>query len=166
MTSFRLQFWSFGIRARFPFLAKYFRLLAPRIENFLGNLPRSSIIWARWSSFLPKESLLSFLGLKRSYPVSISNVMQARDHMSAVRLYLDPVKTSGPLYCLVWIYVAKWWCYQHAFPRSAILTLNPFSSLGPLSMTNFVEKALNSSESDFFFLVTGLFSSSFFSTFP
>jgi hypothetical protein len=69
---------------------------------------------------------LSFLGLKRSSPVSISKVMQAKDHISAERLYFDPVKTSGPLYCRVWIYVAKWWCYQQAFPRSAIFTLNPF----------------------------------------
>jgi len=145
MTSLRLQFWSLGMRTRLPSLEKYLRLLLPRTVNFRGNLPNSYIIWARWSSFLPKESLLSFRGLKSSSPVSISKVMQARDHMSAVRLYFDPVSTSGPLYCLVWISVAKWWCYQQAFPRSAILTLKPFSSLGPLSRTSLVEKALKRS---------------------
>jgi len=33
--------------------------------------------------------------------------MQAKDHKSADMLYLEPIKTYGPLYCLVWIYVAK-----------------------------------------------------------
>lgn len=87
---------------------------------------------------------MSFLGLNKSYPVSISNVMQANDHMSAERLYFEPVNTSGPLYCLVWISVAKWWCYQQALPKSAILTLKPFSSFGPLSRTSFVSNAENS----------------------
>jgi hypothetical protein len=45
--------------------------------------------------------------LNKSSPVSISKVIQARDHISAERLYLDPVSTSGPRYCLVWISVAK-----------------------------------------------------------
>ena len=103
ITSFKLQFWSLGIRIKLPSFEKYFLVFRPRHVNFLGNLPRSYIIWARWSSFFPKESLLSFLGLNRSSPVSISKVMQASDHISAVRLYLDPVKTSGPRYCLVWI---------------------------------------------------------------
>ena len=145
MTSLRLQFWSFGILTRFPSLEKYFLLLEPLTVNFLGNRPNSSIIWARWSSFLPKVSLLSFRGLKRSYPVNISKVMQAKDHISADKLYFDPVSTSGPRYCLVWISVAKWWCSQQAFPRSAILTLKPFSNLGPLSRTSLVSKALKSS---------------------
>lgn len=48
--------------------------------------------------------------------------MQANDHISAVKLYLDPKRTSGPLYCRVCISVAKWWCSQQAFPKSAILT--------------------------------------------
>ncbi len=113
------------------------------MENFLGNLPNSSIIWARWSSFFPNVSELSFLGLKSNYPVSISKVMQANDHISADRLYFDPVKTYGPRYWRVWISVAKWWCSQHAFPKSAILTLNPSSSFGPLSRTSLASNAEN-----------------------
>jgi len=46
--------------------------------------------------------------LNKRSPVNISNVMQAKDHKSAVVLYFEPKITSGPLYCLVWIYVAKW----------------------------------------------------------
>jgi hypothetical protein len=126
ITSFKLQFWSFGILCNEPDWLKYFLDLAPLKANFFGNLPKSYIIWAKWSSFFPKASELSFLGLNNSSPVSISNVMHASDHISAERLYFEPVKTSGPLYCLVWISVAKWWCYQQAFPKSAILTLNPF----------------------------------------
>ena len=98
ITSFKLQFWSLGMRTRLPYFEKYFLAFAPLTVNFLGNLPRSSIIWAKWSSFLPKLSLWSFLGLNSSYPVSISKVMQANDHISALRLYFDPVSTSGPLY--------------------------------------------------------------------
>jgi hypothetical protein len=37
--------------------------------------------------------------------------------------------TSGERYCLVWISFVKWWLTQHAFPRSAILTLI-FSNAG------------------------------------
>ena len=161
ITSFKLQFWSFGILTKLPSFEKYFLLLRPRQVNFLGNLPKSSIIWARWSSFFPKESLLSLRGLNKSYPVNISKVIHAKDHISALKLYFDPVKTSGPRYCLVWISVAKWWCYQQAFPRSAIFTLKPFSSFGPLSRTSLVENALNSSfvdflvPGDFFFLILG-----------
>jgi hypothetical protein len=99
---------------------------------------------------LPKLSLWSLRGLNSNSPVSISKVMQARDHMSALRLYLDPVRTSGPRYCRVWISVAKWWCYQQAFPRSAIFTLNPFYSLGPLSRISLVRKAEKRSLTDFF----------------
>lgn len=145
ITSLRLQFCSFGILAKLPYFEKYFLAFAPLTVNFLGNLPKSYIICARWSSFLPKLSFWSFLGLKSSYPVNISKVIHAKDHISALRLYLEPVSTSGPLYCLVWISVAKWWCSQQAFPRSAILTLNPFSSLGPLSRTSLVWKAEKSS---------------------
>lgn len=125
ITSFRLQFCNLGILCNDPSLLKYFRDLAPLRANFFGNLPKSYIIWAKWSSFFPNDSLLSFRGLNKSSPVNISKVMQAKDHISAVRLYLEPVKTSGPLYCLVWISVAKWWCYQQALPKSAIFTLNP-----------------------------------------
>jgi hypothetical protein len=84
---------------------------------------------------------------------------------------LEPVNTSGPLYCLVWISVAKWWCYQQAFPKSAIFTLNPFYSLGPLSMTNLVSNALNScliffySRGFFTFLTTFFTGSSVFTWF-
>ena len=145
ITSFKLQFWSFGILCRVPSLLKYFLDFAPLKANFLGNLPKSSIIWAKWSSFFPKVSELSFLGLNKSSPVSISKVMQAKDHISADRLYFEPVKTSGPRYCRVWISVAKWWCYQQALPKSAILTLNPSSSFGPLSITSLVSKAENNS---------------------
>lgn len=145
MTSFKDQFWSLGILLRFPYFEKYFLALTPLSENFLGNLPRSSIIWARWSSFFPNESLLSLRGLNRSSPVNISKVIQAKDHISADKLYFDPVSTSGPRYCLVWISVAKWWCYQQAFPRSAIFTLNPFSNKGPLLKASLVSKALKRS---------------------
>lgn len=145
ITSFRLQFWSLGILCKVPSLLKYFLDLAPLKANFLGNLPKSSIICAKWSSFLPKVSELSFLGLNNNSPVSISNVIQANDHMSADKLYFDPVNTSGPRYWRVWISVAKWWCYQQALPKSAILTLNPSSSFGPLSSTSFVSKAEKSS---------------------
>lgn len=74
--------------------------------------------------------------------------------MSAVKLYFDPVKTYGPLYCLVWISVAKWWCSQQAFPKSAIFTLNPFYNLGPLSKISFVLKAENSYLTVFFGFLT------------
>jgi len=145
------QFCSFGIRFRFPSFEKYFLALVPLQVNLCGNLPSNSIICARWSSFFPKESLLSLWGLKSSSPVNISKVIQARDHISAVKLYFDPRRTYGPLYWRVCISVAKWWCSQQAFPKSAILTLNPFSSLGPLLSTNLVSKAENSSFNFLFF---------------
>ena len=141
ITSLRLQFWSFGILCSEPSLLKYFRDFTPLKENFFGNRPKSYIICAKWSSFFPNVYELSFRGLKRSSPVNISNVIQAKDHISALRLYLEPVNTSGPRYCLVWISVAKWWCSQQALPKSAIFTLNPSSSLGPLSRTSFVSNA-------------------------
>ena len=125
ITSFKVQFCSFGILARDPPFVIYFLAFSPLMDIFFGNRPINSIIWARWSSFLPNWSLVSFLGLNKSSPVKSSNVMQAKDHISAERLYFDPNRTSGLLYCLVWISVAKWWCSQQAFPKSAILTLNP-----------------------------------------
>ena len=64
--------------------------------------------------------------------MSNSKVIQANDHISAVRLYLEPSMTYGLRYCLVWIYVAKWWCSQQALPKSAILTL--MFSVNPLSV--------------------------------
>jgi hypothetical protein len=80
--------------------------------------------------------------------------MHAKDHKSAEVLYFEPSKTSGPLYWRVCIYVAKWWCIQQALPRSAIFTLKPFSSFGPLSKTSLVSKALNNSfiEISFFYV--------------
>ena len=152
ITSLRLQFWSFGILCREPSLLKYLRDLTPLNENFLGNRPKSYIICAKWSSFLPKVSELSFLGLKSNSPVNISKVIQANDHISALKLYFEPVKTSGPRYCLVWISVAKWWCYQQALPKSAIFTLKPYSSLGPLSRTSLVSNAEKSYFAVFYFL--------------
>lgn len=143
MTSFIDQFCNLGIRQRAPSRVKYLRDLEPLCESFLGNRPSNSIICAKWSSFFPNCSLVSFLGLNSSSPVSISKTIHAKDHISADRLYFDPVRTYGPRYCRVWIYVAKWWCYQHAFPKSAILTLNPSYSFGPLSKTSLVSKAEN-----------------------
>jgi hypothetical protein len=93
MTSLRDQFCSLGMRLRQPSLLMYFRPFSPRIDIFRGKRPISSMICARWSSFLPKCSLGSFLGLKSNSPVKSSKVMQASDHISAERLYLDPSST-------------------------------------------------------------------------
>lgn len=135
ITSFKDQFWSFGMRLRAPSLLTYLRPFAPRCDIFLGNRPINSMIWAKWSSFFPKEPFWSFFGLNNSYPVRSSKVIQANDHISALRLYFDPRSTSGLRYCLVWIYVAKWWCSQQAFPRSAILTLT-WSEIPELVVSN------------------------------
>lgn len=70
--------------------AKYFLYFEHLLENFLGKIPNNYIICAIWSSFLPYTSFESLLGLNNKSPVSISNVIQAKDHKSAVILYLDP----------------------------------------------------------------------------
>jgi hypothetical protein len=82
--------------------------------------------------------------------------MHAHDQISAEVSYLAPINTSGLLYCLVWISVAKWWWVQQAFPKSAILTLNPFSSFGPLSKISLLLITLKRSLILFFyfFLIT------------
>lgn len=66
ITSFSDQFWSLGMRLRQPSLLMYFFPFSPRFDIFFGNRPVSYMIWARWSSFLPKFSLGSFFGLKSS----------------------------------------------------------------------------------------------------
>lgn len=40
--------------------------------------------------------------------------------------------TSGDRYCRVWIYVENWWCFQHAFPKSAILLLKVILAYLPI----------------------------------
>lgn len=49
--------------------------------------------------------------------------MQAMLQTSVLAPHLAPRMTSGDRYCLVWMSFVKWWFVQHAFPRSAILTL-------------------------------------------
>jgi hypothetical protein len=58
--------------------------------------------------------------------------MHARDHMSDEALYFAPIKTSGDLYCLVYIYVEKWWYVQQPFPKSQIFSLTFSSIFAPL----------------------------------
>lgn len=52
---------------------------------------------------------------------------------SVLAPHLAPRMTSGERYCRVWISLVKWWLTQHAFPRSAILTLI-FSNAGSVGL--------------------------------
>mmetsp|Transcript_5190 Transcript_5190/g.13972 ORF Transcript_5190/g.13972 Transcript_5190/m.13972 type:complete len:236 (-) Transcript_5190:693-1400(-) len=107
---------------RLPFLSKKFLEYRPSNANRFGTFPSNSWNMARWSSSLSYSS--PALGSNRRSPVSNSKVIQPSDHMSADVSYLEPIKTSGARYCLVWMSSLKCRCVQHAFPRSTMTDLD------------------------------------------
>ena len=89
------------ILRKLPLLSKYFLECLPESARFFGMRPKSSIIYARWSSSL--SQLYPFLGSKRKSPVTISKMVHAKLQISADVLQSAPMITSGDLYCLVQI---------------------------------------------------------------
>ena len=60
--------------------------------------------------------------------------------------------TSGDLYYLVWISGVKWWCVQHPFPMSQILTITVSSIFLPLLLCSSLYSAfISSTVYSFFF---------------
>lgn len=87
-TSFKLQNFRRSMFLSLPSLVKYSRLCLPEEHTDLGILPRSSIIWAKWSS--SREKCFPDLGSNKKSPVTNSNTRHAIDHMSTDVSYSSP----------------------------------------------------------------------------